>query len=843
MSPSSSSSSSSFSESSPSSPPPNEWHEIDDYFQSHRISDAIRSRIPQFGVKTEPEIDTGLCDKCKSIPIREFLEPYDGTSPFDPRPQCNFTYDLLSEIASRSRICNLCRLISHAIYVKLTMDAGHDLPRPARETSVKVLQGLLRPDYKFKPEEFQDIRVQLRRQPDGRIKRKYDTIEVHKFRPRKVEKKDGRVVNIIHIHLFNEKVVNVETAGFSHGNCYGYLQWMMDPTEEVKIFPSSSSRPYFLGRKVPPRVRIPQIRRWLELCWRTHTGTCRNEDLVRGERPERMRVIDIKNSMIADFNSSMTYVTLSYCWGKDQRCKLLKSNIKDWMKPKGLPIEKMHKTIRDAITLAQELGIRYLWVDALCIVQDDKSVQADQISQMHRVYTSSWFTIMATEGADCDAGIPGVSSPRDSYQLITPVNGIRVGVRLPTLQETMSNATWNTRGWTYQELLLSVTKIYFTSHQMYFECFGGRKSYFEDTYLDILESDTEESFASWPISQGMPKLWLDNKSFRDHLNIEHYLDHLHNFILNYTLRVLTFDSDVYNAFQGIYNRMHSTEILGARGVVAGLPLMQLNQALLWHPLSPLKVRDTGDLHVPRWSWASHAGPIDPKLERRGRTVEIRDVVVITLSGKRVEIPDLILDEKSIQGTSEMVSLSDGRLHHTIETKPMEKKDSRYRKFVKFIEPLKDELLKARKLEFKAYVNKMWVGPKIINKRGVFDYDTNADNGHSTAPILDANGAWAGALRLPTKRLDEMMKKGEWLEVELVLLTTALLRDPAFADPELWMNTEETPRLFAADLALADTMQVLAVEEGDGGKVRWAVGIVHQTPWMRAKPVEEVVVLV
>ena len=77
------------------------------------------------------------------------------------------------------------------------------------------------------------------------------------------------------------------------------------------------------------------------------------------------------------------------------------------------------RTVRHAIALNRLLGETYLWVDRLCIVQDDESTKSAQINSMASIYADSYLTIVAAQGDDADAGLHGVSSVTPPHQLVT----------------------------------------------------------------------------------------------------------------------------------------------------------------------------------------------------------------------------------------------------------------------------------------------------------------------------------------------------------------------------------------------------------------------------------------
>jgi hypothetical protein len=78
-------------------------------------------------------------------------------------------------------------------------------------------------------------------------------------------------------------------------------------------------------------------------------------------------------------------MTLSHCWGKANFMKLTNESIRDFRQ--GISVETLPKTFQDAIKFARELEVRWLWIDALCIIQYDKDDWQEQSKQMHDVYT------------------------------------------------------------------------------------------------------------------------------------------------------------------------------------------------------------------------------------------------------------------------------------------------------------------------------------------------------------------------------------------------------------------------------------------------------------------------
>lgn len=104
---------------------------------------------------------------------------------------------------------------------------------------------------------------------------------------------------------------------------------------------------------------------------------------------------------------SCRYFALSYVWGKVHIPKTVRANLSTRLAKGGLP-QNLPVTIEDAMTLVAELGERYLWVDSLCIIQDDAFTKHRDIKNMHIIYNRAVATMVALSGGDADAGLPGV---------------------------------------------------------------------------------------------------------------------------------------------------------------------------------------------------------------------------------------------------------------------------------------------------------------------------------------------------------------------------------------------------------------------------------------------------
>ena len=175
------------------------------------------------------------------------------------------------------------------------------------------------------------------------------------------------------------------------------------------------------GREISSKINTEILHAWLQSCMDCKRD--RSKTL-----PPSFRLIDVNQDCVVEAPSDPDYAILSYVWGSLQREFLLalKSNFESLKVPGSICPENplLPKTIRDAIILTKALGYRYLWVDSVCIVQDDAS-SITQINAMDAIYSLADFTIVAASGVDADAGIHGSpDTPRMTHQFKATVQGV-----------------------------------------------------------------------------------------------------------------------------------------------------------------------------------------------------------------------------------------------------------------------------------------------------------------------------------------------------------------------------------------------------------------------------------
>ncbi|KAI3601322.1 tol-like protein [Moniliophthora roreri] len=311
------------------------------------------------------------------------------------------------------------------------------------------------------------------------------------------------------------------------------------------------------------------------------------------------------------------YAALSYVWGGEQPNCTVTTNLDTYIE--GINIDLIPQTTCNAIEAANRYGLRYLWVDAFCIIQDSKEDKKVELTQLRRIFRDAYFTIIASCAPSAFTGFlhdrsPSTShSPRlpfwckdgrlgtvSTYPMFTPYDG--------------SGEPVNQRAWCLEERLLSARKLVYASDTLQYHCqtavsyigqalAGPRYAERLPDVMFIPDAHIAKYVAGWKGSD-----WREVRMAWAEV------------VMNYTNRVVTKPKDKLTAFGGVAEQFHrvwhpqsegdSAILAQAQGrYLAGLWEKFLLQDLLWKKASDsLRARPTLYL-APSWSWASVDGQV------------------------------------------------------------------------------------------------------------------------------------------------------------------------------------------------------------------------------------------
>lgn len=363
------------------------------------------------------------------------------------------------------------------------------------------------------------------------------------------------------------------------------------------------------GRLISKTVDQHLLRRWFECCKKSHDHDSKIETIQEPNRPmssrpsvSQFRLIDVVNECVVEADRSFVYICLSYVWGEAKPLRLSSANMKRLVRPGGLGRRwaDVPRTFRDAISVSKAIGVRYVWIDALCIQHDDKKNLAHQIGNMDLIYRDAVLTIVSVT-SNANSSIPGVhQNSRDIKTIQFEDGDMKLVCARPSLADAIRGSAWESRGWTLQEKFFSKRLLVFTQNQVYYKCRDA--IWAEDTATEHLSPIVSDSASVTTEVSGRIVYFPDERS--DLGNLLDYMDLLQE----YTTRRLTHDTDILAAFSGIL--AYFAPQLGPN--IMGLPERVIDSALLWKwPQHELVPRRSG---FPSWSWCGWKVGHSRKLE-------------------------------------------------------------------------------------------------------------------------------------------------------------------------------------------------------------------------------------
>ena len=225
-----------------------------------------------------------------------------------------------------------------------------------------------------------------------------------------------------------------------------------------------------------------QARMWYQECSSDHSDcqileTAQPRRLldINSDAPGGPRVARLCENENGD---PLKYATLSYAWGSSLPLRTTKLNLKDHCVE--IQLETMPRTFRDAIKIAQTLDFSYLWIDTLCIVQDDEDDWAHQSARMCDIYQGSSLNISALSSTNCEEGILNTACHTElllgSY--LHPSSQRKLTIHVVSFPSRKGCFKFHashrdhltTRGWALQELIVSCATLHYTDRGLFWEC-------------------------------------------------------------------------------------------------------------------------------------------------------------------------------------------------------------------------------------------------------------------------------------------------------------------------------------------------------------------------------------
>lgn len=348
------------------------------------------------------------------------------------------------------------------------------------------------------------------------------------------------------------------------------------------------------------------IKQWIDHCQMTH------DHALPGHYRRPSRLIKLSKSeehkaQICSPRILVKFAALSYRWGSDANSATLKTNVKE--RYKKLVTSDFPQTLQDAVRVTRGLGLEYLWIDRICIVQDDDDDWAREASIMADVYETAYVVVSATATEDCRDGFLRKSSkPPIILKYTQPgqgtfevrarqIKGHNCDGKTPNIDYALDS-----RGWCMQERYLARRIIHFLPTEIVFQCDIERQCECGAASKEDIDYNDYEGLDTFVNLRAEPN--LDPKKL--HFGAEWML-----IASEYSKMNLTCGGDSLPALSGL---AASLAHLKPGKFIAGLWQKDIIYQLGWHIEPGLDYRrwkfpEDVDLLGPTFSWSSHVRPV------------------------------------------------------------------------------------------------------------------------------------------------------------------------------------------------------------------------------------------
>ncbi|KAI2776567.1 HET-domain-containing protein [Daldinia loculata] len=332
-----------------------------------------------------------------------------------------------------------------------------------------------------------------------------------------------------------------------------------------------------------PIEALNLAKRWLHSCKTSH-----EECALASEPYVPSRLLDVtsrnpKLLLRCEIPNDSPFVALSHCWGDSQPLKTVNSNVDSHRR--GISLEALPETFKDAVKITKILGLRFLWIDSLCIVQDDKWDWEQESAQMEKIYGNADLVLAASAASSAHDGFlrdrPCTSLGRVSVRVDSksaPVDSI---YRIAFDHINHRDEPLDCRAWAFQERLMARRYLSYGTDEMTWNCRkhslcecgwnSSQPSHFNKLNLEQMLG----LLSHW----GLTTLWINN------------------IVIPYTRRRLTVQSDKLVALSAVASRFQSYY---GGSYLAGLWEEDLIYGLLWKTRSG----KPEEFEAPSWSWVS-----------------------------------------------------------------------------------------------------------------------------------------------------------------------------------------------------------------------------------------------
>ncbi|KAG9193796.1 hypothetical protein G6011_03831 [Alternaria panax] len=367
-------------------------------------------------------------------------------------------------------------------------------------------------------------------------------------------------------------------------------------------------------------------------------------DVGRSE-DSAIRLLEAKDRI-----GSTPYIALSHCWGNSPTFKLTRATVVAFKA--GIFCKDLPKTFQDAVHVTRKMAIRYLWIDSLCIIQDDTADWQTEAAHMQDVYSQAICCIAATAAKDSATGLFFDRDPHDLTPIrVETTRAMVAGQKTNQVSKAylgtfdvitdwvaIKAAPLNQRAWVAQERYLSAGTIHFTQKIVFWECDEGLTSEQDPKGGHVSVSKEPKAQLKWLAHEYKTQNYAMSQSTAEAILSKIYTS-WSDFRAAYSTYHMTKDEDILVALNGVARKVvEATNI----ALVAGMWRSLLIEEMCWQRAHDGS--DSGSANIvprppvwraPTWSWASIKDPVIRGITRQ-MPEHFKELVVIE---------DLFVDQK------------------------------------------------------------------------------------------------------------------------------------------------------------------------------------------------------